>query len=292
MRTRIVIIVVALAIGGIAAVFAARYLSEARSDIVAESTPVTVLVAAEDIPRGLSAEELVERELLEEQEIPQQFVSPDAVSSERSIQGQVLAVPLAEGEQVTQSRFQYPSEAGLTYTIPADHLAVTIPSDDIKGVAGFIKPGDSVAVVVSFPNGNWYTEDGEPLDPGEEDATPPLAFMDWDLGDALPDSEWVAEYPITRIALGSVKVLAVERDVTRTDETAGGEDGGGGLATSRNQQEEEQGTYDSVTLAVTASELEQLIFCEQFGNTWLALVGDETEDPDGTGRIYGNAFAE
>lgn len=297
MRTRIVIIVVALVLGGLAAIFAARYLSSARSEIVEESEPVTVLVAAEDVPRGLTAEELLAQELLVEQEIPRQFVSADAVSSGRTIEGQVLAVPLAEGQQVTRSSFQYPSEAGLTYTIPDGQLAVTIPSDEIRGVAGFIKPGDFVSILVTFDGGSYYDEEGVPLTTQEGLAPEfPLEWLDWDLGSALPDVAFPAEYPITRIALPKVRVLAVERQVTRADDRpsdGNGESEGGTIGgTSRSQRQEEPSGYNSVTLAVSASQAEQVVFCQEMGSVWLALLGSDTEAPSTTGRIFGNAFME
>ncbi|GAB4276781.1 MAG: hypothetical protein Kow0056_07580 [Coriobacteriia bacterium] len=292
MRTRILLIIAALIAGGLAAVFAARYLSEARSQIVEEATPVTVLVAAQDIPRGLSAEELDAQELLVEEEIPAQFVSSDAVSSVKSIEGQVLAVPMAEGEQVTRSKFQYPTEAGLTYTVPAGYLAVTIPTDEIRGVAGFIKPGDTIAVVASFDDGNWYDQDGDPVDPNDPRGVAPLDWMSWRLGEPLPDVGWPVEYPITRIVLPEVKVLATESNVSRTQESLEQESGPAGLSTSRSQSEEQAVTYDSVTVAVTDSDLEKLVFCEEYGQVWLALVGADTETPESTGRIYGNAFME
>ena len=220
MRSRLVIIIVALVLGGVAAILAANYLDSARSRIVAESEPVEVLVAAEDIPRGLSAEDLIERELLVIREIPAQFVSSNAVSSERAIRDQILALDMAEGEQVTDASFQYPADVGIAYTIPEGHLALTIPSDEIRGVAGFIKPGDRVSVIASLDGGNMYDKDGVPIDPDDPDAEGPLAFLNWDLGTALPDKSYPVEYPITRIALAEVKVLAVEREITRTTEAA------------------------------------------------------------------------
>lgn len=149
MRSRVVIVVVALVLGGLAAVMAAQYLGSARSKIEAESRPVEVLVAQQDIARGTSSEELIERKLVSREKVPSRFVASGAVSSGRAIEGQVLAVSLSAGEQLTTGRFEYPSQAGLSYNVPEDHLAVTVPVDEVSGVSGLLKPGDNVAVFVT-----------------------------------------------------------------------------------------------------------------------------------------------
>ena len=82
MRTKVLILVAALVLGAIAAVLAARYLTEARSTIESESEPVEVLVAQEDIPRGVSAEELLANDLIVLEKVPRRFVASGAISSE------------------------------------------------------------------------------------------------------------------------------------------------------------------------------------------------------------------
>ena len=131
MRSKVLIIIAALVLGGVAAVLAANYLQSARTDIAAESEPVGVLVAQEDLPRGLSSAELVEKGLVAEEKIPRRFVAGDAVSSIRSIEDQVLAVPVSAGEQLTRGRFQYPAQAGLAYTVPEDFVALSIDVDPV-----------------------------------------------------------------------------------------------------------------------------------------------------------------
>ena len=198
MRIRIVILVVALLLGGLAAVMAARYLTSARSEIEAESQPIEVLVAQEDIPRGLPAEELLAKDLIVLQEIPQRFVAAGAISSEKALEGRVLAAPLSSGEQVTSSRFQLPSTAGLAYSIPAEFMALSIPVDEVKGVSGLVKPGDHVALYVSF---------------GQD------------------------ENAITRLLVPDVKVLAVGARLTGESDVPN-DTGGGGLTATRQEREE------------------------------------------------------
>lgn len=153
MRTRIIILIVALLFAGLAAYMAAQYLSDARSKIARESEPIEVLVAQEDIPRGITSEELVQNKLVVLQQVPKRFVAADAVSSPRAIEGQVLATPLSRGQQVAASQFQVPSTAGLAFSIGKDQQALSIPVSDVTGVSGLVKPGDRVAIYVTFAPG-------------------------------------------------------------------------------------------------------------------------------------------
>ncbi len=150
MRSKVIIIVLALVLGGLAAVFAASYLRSARTDIAAGNQPISVLVATQDLPRGLTTEELVKRKLIEERQVPRQFVSADAMSSMRGVENQVLAVPVGAGEQLTRTRFSYPQEAGLAYSVPEDLVAISASIDEVSGVAGLLKPGDYVMVYATL----------------------------------------------------------------------------------------------------------------------------------------------
>ncbi len=254
MRLRVVMLVVALVLGGLAAVMAVRYLDSARSEIEASGETVAVLVATQDIPRGMTAEELIARGILAEEEIPREWVSAGAVSSERAIEGQVLAAPLTAGEQVTRARFQYPDEAGLSYTVPEGYVAVAVANDEVIGVGGLIKPGDTVMVVATVdPTG----AEGEPE---------------------------------SRILLPSARVLAVGRSLGAEPTPAEEDEGQGVLATNRNSTADEPAPT-TVTLAVTPADLERLVFASEKGTIWMALTAPtEPLEVTTTGRTYSTLF--
>lgn len=244
MRSKVLIIIAALVLGGVAAVLAAGYLRSARSDITAESEPVTVLVAQEDLPRGLSATELQDQGLVAEEEIPRRFVAGDAVSSIRQIEGQVLAVPVSAGEQLTKGRFQYPAQAGLSYTVPEDYVALSVPVDQVTGVSGLLKPGDSVVVYATY------------TDAGEE------------------------AVDFTAMAVGKAKVLAVGAE-TSAENASTAEDqetNAGVLATGRAQEATVE--YQTVTLALSPEDAQQVVFGAETGSLYLALLGKNAEAPD------------
>lgn len=255
MRTKVLILVAALVLGAIAAVLAARYLTEARSTIDAESEPIEILVAQEDIPRGVSAEELLANDLIVLEKVPRRFVAAGAISSEAALEGRVLADPLSAGEQVTEGRFELPSTAGLAYSIPGELLALSIPVDEVQGVSGLVKPGDHVALFVTL------------------DEYPPAN-----------------NGPITKLLIKDAKVLAVgavlRSEATDAEET---DAEGGVLNTTRGNGKEASLNAITLTLALSADDAEQVVFSEELGTVWAALLpatGDAL--PDTPGRTFDN----
>lgn len=153
MKPRFVIIVVAVILGVVATLGVNGYLAGIKKQAVEEQKTVKVWVAASDIPKGTSIEDIQEEKFAELKNIPQRYVASQAMSSIRNIEGQVLSVDISVGEQLTVGKFKHPSEAGLSFSVPKDFIAVSIPYDEIKGVAGMVKPGDLLTVFSTFNPG-------------------------------------------------------------------------------------------------------------------------------------------
>jgi len=245
MRSRIVIIVVALVLGGVAAIMAATYLNSARVRLDAQSQPVEVLVAQENIERGTPSDELFAKKLIVAQKIPRQFVAADAISSQRAIDGQVLAVSLTAGEQLTTGRFQYPSQAGLAYSVPSDYIAVSIPVDKVSSVSGLLRPGDLVAVM------------GTVEQPSGKD-----------------------KVTVTKILVPKARILAVGTDAgtgTSSETNSGSKSVMSAASRDQNQTE-----VNAVTLALSPADAEKVVFIANEGSgkgdrsLWLALLPVKT----------------
>jgi len=254
MRTKLIIVLVAVALGGVAAVMAARYLSDARADVASESKPIEVLVAAEDIPRGANADELVAKKLVVLEEVPRRFTSAGAISTGKAIQGMVLATPLAKGQQLTAEQFQMPQTAGLAFSIPKQFMALTIPVDEVKGVGGLLKPGDRIALYATFSPGPG----------GEKD--------------------------LTKLLLADAKVLAVGASMTSESQGGGDETDQRGVVSSRGQKDE-AAAASAITVAITPADAERVIFAEETGEVWCALLPATTEQPPtGAGQSIRTIF--
>lgn len=115
---------------------------------VLETTPV--VVAAKALPAG----SILTKTDLQTVDWPKSAVPTTSsqtgalASSAESLEGRILKRDLYPGEPVYMAKLAGDkSLGGLTALIPAGMRAVTIEVSDIKGVAGFIKPGDRVDVL-------------------------------------------------------------------------------------------------------------------------------------------------
>lgn len=246
MKSKVVIIVVALFLAGVAALFAGRYLNSARSNIAGESQPVEVLVAQEDVPQGTPADEMLSKKMVTLQQVPRRFTAAGAVSTGKAIQGMVLSTPLTRGQQITPDQFAAPEAAGLAFSIPKQQLAIAIPIDEVTGVGGLLKPGDHVALYVT-------------LSPGPR-----------------------GEKDLTKLLLADAKVLAVGTSLR--GESAPSQNKSSGAVASRTEGDA-AAAAKTITLAVSPADAERVVFAEDTGRVWCALLPATAGDvPAGTGQ--------
>lgn len=113
-----------------------------------QANQTAVVVAAQDIPRGT----VIAPETLETKIFPNQYVAPQAVTSLDRIAGMVTIAPIPKGEQITLSKLATGRRAGgLAEVTPVGKRAITIKVDNIAALAGMIKPGDYVDLIVLLP---------------------------------------------------------------------------------------------------------------------------------------------
>src|SRR6185437_10428971 len=141
----ILILVVAIVLGGIAA-FLARSWLLSRTQVA--TTSATVVAAAKQIPYGT---QLTDDNLIvipwAAGAIPQgSFATKQALLKD----GQRISLAiLQQNEPILNSKVTGPGErASLSTLLDKDKRAITIRVDDVRGVAGFILPNDRVDVVL------------------------------------------------------------------------------------------------------------------------------------------------
>ena len=125
-------------------------LEELRRKLVADyENPVEVVIARRDITEGAT----ISPEVLERSLVPPKFIQPYATARAADLVGRVARVPIAKGEQVMTNKLALPGKpladtlAGIT---PQGRRAVTIGTDVLTAVGGFIQPGDQVDVLWTF----------------------------------------------------------------------------------------------------------------------------------------------
>ena len=119
--------------------------------VVKEVPTVNVFVARQDLPVGA----IIERTMLDIQPWPQHLLLPDFVqagdaAASLSIEKMVARTPFQKGEVVMRSKLANPKDPSfLAASLGKGMRAVTIASDAIAGVAGFVFPGDRVDVLIT-----------------------------------------------------------------------------------------------------------------------------------------------
>lgn len=106
-----------------------------------------VVVAASTIPENV----IITAEMLSIVSLPADAVHGDSAKTIEEVVSFLSKSEIIAGEQVLKSRVVTDLSSGsLAYRIPEGLRAMTISSNEISGVAGFIAVGDSVDILVSY----------------------------------------------------------------------------------------------------------------------------------------------
>ena len=130
-------------------------------------------------------------------------------------------------------------------------------------VGGQIEPGSTVGVVMSFDPFELATSGAPTEDPESPDATLPTR---------TPNT--------TKLTLNGILVTSLQlsqNDAERTTETRSEDDNGDQIEIAADINEA-PGDQLLVTLAVSAPEVEQIVFAAEFGRIWLTSQNADTDD--------------
>jgi pilus assembly protein CpaB len=255
------------------------YVNNVRSSVEYATEKVDALVAIKDIPRETPVEKLVSDKFVEVRQVPRQYLVTGALTSLDPLKGYITVTVINQGEQITQNKFIRPSDISLAFVIPDGMLAVSIPVDEVKGVSNLINVGDKVNVIATFKPDQNQQQGSESLTPASGDTS----------GSTSQGSQESVQKEITKTLIWNVQVLYVGVGVTNNDSS----NKSGGLISTDNTKETTEGTTEvkTVTLAVTPEQSEKLVFSEDLGTVWLALIPlkgiEEKETP---GRTLENIF--
>lgn len=153
-------VVVAVVAGLLAVGLLHNYLTRERQKLAAERKRlqdeyqaqigeiVEVIVAKKDLPEGTV---VVRDNHLKLAKVPRNFVQPFATGRSADLVGQVTVAQIAEGEQVLRNKVRPANELPLSATLsgvtPEGKRAITIGTEAIYGVGGFVRPGDHIDIL-------------------------------------------------------------------------------------------------------------------------------------------------
>jgi pilus assembly protein CpaB len=158
MRSNMLVLALAIVLGGIAAILARNWLLSHGQTEQAGAASIVVAAAPLTFGTQLSPENL--------KEIPWSTGAlPDgAFASKREVlnDGRRMALAaIARNEPILHSKITAPGQrATLSSILDPGKRAVTVRVDDVRGVAGFIQPGDRVDVVLIRTEAESRTNEG------------------------------------------------------------------------------------------------------------------------------------
>lgn len=214
---------------------------------------VEVLVATEIIDTGETVADAQESGKIEKAEVRRADLVEGSLSSTSSISELVSISTIYPGEQLLAKKFGSLGDTQ-SLVIPDDKMAISVELTDFERVAGFVNPGNEVAVFAT--------------------ALDPVAL--------LPDGKEQKLGSVTRIVLTRVPVLGVGT-TSVTSRTTQTEDG---------DQVAEEVARTILTIAVTQDEAERLIQADRNAELNFALLTDESKVSDQPGAGLGDVFPE
>ena len=231
MRRRLLAALAALVLLSAGTVVLLAYVRGADARALAGVQTVEVLVADQVIPEGTPAEQLTT--LVRTETLPRKAAVDGRVTDLDELDGLVAGVDLQPGEQLLRSRFGEVDAAGEegTVPVPAGLQEVTVLLEPQRAVGGRLVAGDTVGVVVSIGDGKQT---------GETHSV-------------------VHEVLITEVQ-GAPLPADPEAEAAATDETANASSGSAVPVQSL-----------MITLAVTASQAEAVVYGMEHGTIWLSL---------------------
>ena len=147
MKLSKVLLAAGIVLGLLTAFFLYIYLDTLQAE-QAEPVPYTDVVVAET---SIPAHTRITEEMLEVRSIPAEAAHPDSGQDVSLFIGGIARSEIVRGEQILTTRVHTDDmRATLSYRIPENKRAVSIPVNEVTGVSGYITPGDKVDVLLTI----------------------------------------------------------------------------------------------------------------------------------------------
>jgi pilus assembly protein CpaB len=154
---RTVILIVAIALGTVAALSSVLYLNSVQSRANGNAKLIRVYKVTQVIPKGTTGDDAISHNDIVASSIPKKFYPVTAVTDLDEIKGLIAPVELDPGQVLVSDQFVEPSVANTSFSttnVPAGQVAVTLSFGSTQAVAGLIVPGDKVDIIGSFSTGS------------------------------------------------------------------------------------------------------------------------------------------
>ncbi len=146
MKIKKTIYVIAIVAGLITAFLTISYMSNINNQIPTAYETTEVIVAIQDIPANteITNEMIVTKKLLATN------VQINAIRSTSEAIGKITSTDIITGEQIITERLAIGQEnTAVSYTIPENMRAISIPIKETTGVAGYVSKGDKIDILIN-----------------------------------------------------------------------------------------------------------------------------------------------
>ncbi len=156
MGRRTVLLIVAALIAALGSAMVFLYVRGADDRATEAQAPVQVLKAVAQISPGETLDQAQAAGKLELGSVPRAQVLPGAVNSIEGIGSQVALSSVFPNEQIISGKFGSQGDQELL-TLPDGQIAISVTLSDTGRVAGFVVPGDDVAIFLNGEIGGGNT---------------------------------------------------------------------------------------------------------------------------------------
>lgn len=149
MGRRTVLLLVAVILAGLGTVMIFLYVQNADARAAQGQKLVKVLFAKTNLTPGTKVSDAQASGAFELRDVAENSVSAGALSDTSAYSGKVVLTPIFAGQQIIAAEF---GDAGTNtqLPIPGDKIAVSLQLGDPARVAGFVAPGNEVAIFITM----------------------------------------------------------------------------------------------------------------------------------------------
>jgi Flp pilus assembly protein CpaB len=155
MRSRGLVVAIAVVLAVLAAVGVIVYTSNVKKSVQSEDTTL-VIVSKEDIPSGTQLNSLIDADAFSQIRVPNDALVIDAVQSIDELRDQTTSAPVYANEQIPKSRLATGTSNNLN--ISEDHVGLGLSIDGPAAVNGAVQAGDHIVVYATFKKGTVVTK--------------------------------------------------------------------------------------------------------------------------------------
>jgi pilus assembly protein CpaB len=269
MGRRALVLLVALILAGVAAFSVYMFVSGIEEDVRKDTEQVVVFRATQPIPEGQDGDLFLQTPMWQQSTDERVDVPDGFIASEEELRaiigGKVAVGPIAQNQILTRDQWVELTVdiTPLAEQIPSGKQAITISTDQVRGVNGFIQPGDRINAIVTIDIEFELLPDQQPgfgIPSGEEGEEGQQQQED--------NTEVVT---LTRYVLQGIPVLAVDRDVRPKE----GERQEVTVTPQEGAEVEDSVPATVFTLEVDPEQAEKFVYAFENGSVWLTLVPED-----------------